>query len=111
MGEKMGEILFPQSRPPGAWRASALGGEAALVVLQEAWSESRLADVDPRRIGLIIGGSNFQQRELEQIHERYRDNSEFLRPTYALAFMDSDLCGFCTAQFRIRILSYTLART
>jgi malonyl-ACP decarboxylase len=70
--------------------------------------EARLADVDPRRIGLIVGGSNIQQRELAQIHEAYRDCSAFLRPTYALSFMDSDLCGFCTAQFGIRGLAYTV---
>jgi len=67
-----------------------------------------LSDVDPRRIGLIVGGSNVQQRELSQIHESYRDRSAFLRPTYALSFMDSDLCGFCTAQFGIRGLAYTV---
>jgi malonyl-ACP decarboxylase len=57
---------------------------------------------------LIVGGSNIQQRELDQVHESYRDRSEFLRPTYGLSFMDSDLCGFCTAQFGIRGLAYTV---
>ncbi len=49
-----------------------------------------------------------QQRELEQVHETYRDRASFLRPTYALSFMDSDLCGFCTAQFGIRGPAYTV---
>jgi malonyl-ACP decarboxylase len=79
-----------------------------MIVLQEAWVEARLFDIDPHRIGLIIGGSNLQQRELSEIHEFYRERSAFLRPTYGLSFMDSDLCGFCTAQFGIRGLAYTL---
>src|SRR5258706_920349 len=89
-------------------RAASLSAQAALFVLQEAWIEARLYDVDPRRIGLIVGGSNIQQRELTQVHEAYRDSPAFLRPTYALSFMDSDLCGFCTAQFGIRGLAYTV---
>jgi malonyl-ACP decarboxylase len=89
-------------------RAASLSAQAALFVLLEAWTEARLYDVDPRRIGLIVGGSNVQQRELTQVHETYRDAPEFLRPTYALSFMDSDLCGFCTAQFGIRGLAYTV---
>jgi malonyl-ACP decarboxylase len=64
--------------------------------------------VDPHRIGLIVGGSNVQQRELALIHEAYRDSAAFLRPTYALSFMDSDLCGFCTAHFGIRGLACTV---
>jgi len=56
----------------------------------------------------MIGGSNIQQRELEQTREAYRDSSEFLRPTYGLSFMDSDLCGFCTEQFGIRGLACTV---
>jgi malonyl-ACP decarboxylase len=89
-------------------RAASLSAQVALVVLQEAWMEARLSDVDPCRIGLIVGGSNVQQRELVRIHEDYRNRPVFLRPTYGLSFMDSDLCGFCTAQFGIRGLAYTV---
>lgn len=89
-------------------RAASLSAQAALFVLLEAWVEARLYELDPRRIGLIVGGSNIQQRELTQVHEAYRDSPAFLRPTYALSFMDSDLCGFCTAQFGIRGLAYTV---
>src|SRR5439155_20382069 len=71
-------------------------------------TDARLSEVDPCRIGLIVGGSNVQQRELEQTHESYRDRPAFLRPTYAMLFMDSDLCGFCSAQFGIRGLAYTV---
>jgi malonyl-ACP decarboxylase len=78
------------------------------VVLEEAWAEARLHELDPRRVGLVVGGSNVQQRELAETHEAYRDRSAFLRPSYALAFMDSDLCGFCTSRFAIRGFAYTV---
>lgn len=107
LGAEIREIVAPSGIARQTMRAASLSAQAALVVLEEAWSEARLSEADPRRIGLIVGGSNVQQRELTQVHEAYRDSSEFLRPTYALSFMDSDLCGFCTAQFGIRGLAHT----
>jgi malonyl-ACP decarboxylase len=108
IGAEIREMAFPPGIARQTLRAASLSAQAALVVLDEAWVEARLFDVDPCRTGLIVGGSNIQQRELAQIHEGYRDRSAFLRPTYALSFMDSDLCGFCTAQFGIRGLAYTV---
>ena len=107
LGAEIREIASPDITRQ-TMRAASLSAQAAMVVLGEAWSEARLDEVDPRRIGLVVGGSNVQQRELTQIHESYRERSEFLRPTYALSFMDSDLCGFCTAEFGIRGLGYTV---
>ncbi|HEU4888427.1 MAG TPA: beta-ketoacyl synthase N-terminal-like domain-containing protein [Thermoanaerobaculia bacterium] len=108
LGAEIGEIAFPEEITRQTLRAASLSAQVALVVVQEAWTEARLSDVDPRRIGLIVGGSNVQQRELTQVHEAHRDSATFLRPTYGLSFMDTDLCGFCTAQFGIRGMAYTV---
>src|SRR5215212_273385 len=108
LGAELREIVFPPRIARQTLRAASLSAQAALAVLDEAWTEARLDKVDRRRIGLVVGGSNVQQRELTQVHETYRDSASFLRPTYALSFMDSDLCGFCTAQFGIRGLAYTV---
>lgn len=108
IGAEIQEMIFPSGVAGRVLRAASLSAQAALVALEEAWIEARLSGVDPRRTGLIVGGSNIQQRELTRIHESYRDRLAFLRPTYALSFMDSDLCGFCTAQFGIRGLAYTV---
>lgn len=108
IGAEIGEIVFPASITPRIMRSSSLSSQAALVALEEVWNEARLSAVDPCRIGLIVGGSNFQQRELAQLHESRRESPAFLRPTYGLSFMDSDLCGFCTAQFGIRGFACTV---
>lgn len=108
LGAEIPEMTFSPGMARQTLRAASLSAQAALAVLEEAWTEARLSDVDPRRIGLIVGGSNIQQRELTRLHETHRDSPAFLRPTYALSFMDSDLCGFCTAQFGIRGLAYTV---
>jgi malonyl-ACP decarboxylase len=108
LGAEIAEISFPLEISKQTLRAASLSAQAALVVLHEAWTEARLSEVDPRRIGLVVGGSNVQQRELALVQESYRDRSAFLRPMYAMSFMDTDLCGFCTAQFGIRGLAYTV---
>ena len=108
LGAEIDGITFPPSISRQTQRAASFSAQAALVVLEEAWTEARLSELDPVRVGLVVGGSNVQQRELTQIQDSYRHQPEFLRPTYALSFMDSDLCGFCTAHFGIRGPAYTV---
>jgi malonyl-[acp] decarboxylase len=107
LGAEIDEIRVPRRIGARTRRAASLSALAALVVLDEAWSDAKLDDIDPQRVGLVIGGSNIQQRELIQLQQRYRQRPEFLPPTYGLSFMDSDLCGLCTAEFGIRGLSFT----
>lgn len=108
LGAEVDNIISPVSFSPQLVRAASYSTLLGLVVLQEAWDEARLSDVDPARIGLIVGGSNFQQREIVNLHDNYREKSEYLRPTYALSHMDTDMCGFCTAQFDIRGPAFTV---
>lgn len=102
----MGAEIEPLACPPGVaahvFRGASLGGQAALAVVAQAWAEARLADADPRRIGLVLGGSNLQQRDFALAVQRYAPQPQFVRPSHAVAFMDSDLCGLCSEQFDIR---------
>lgn len=108
LGAEISALSLPESLPAGLLRTASLSGKVALATLHEAWCDAGLDDVDPERIGLIVGGSNVQQRELTQTYEAYRDRPHFLRPTYGLSFMDSDLCGLCTEAFGIRGLACTV---
>lgn len=108
LGAEIASFSMPEIVPGGIRRTASLTGQVALATLHEAWNDAALADVDPTRIGLVVGGSNLQQRELTQIHEAYREKPQFLRPVYALSFMDSDVCGMCTETFGIEGLAYTL---
>ncbi len=108
LGAEIAALSIPESISKSLLRTASLSGQVALTTLHEAWNEAQLSDVDPERIGLIIGGSNFQQRELVQTHQAYQNRIQFLRPTYAMSFMDSDLCGLCTEVFGIKGFAYTL---
>ncbi|WP_405180883.1 hypothetical protein OG225_06725 [Nocardia sp. NBC_01377] len=108
LGAELAEVAMPPTVRRGVLRAASLSSRVALTTLDEAWHDARLSEVAPDRIGLVVGGSNLQQRELTQLHARYADTPEFLSPTYGMTFMDTDLCGFCTQLYPIRGFAYTL---
>lgn len=86
----------------------SLSSQAALLTLEEAWRNAQLDQVDAERIGVIIGGSNLQQRSQIETFSRHWFEPEFIRPTYGLCWMDSDLVGLCSEQFGIRGPSWTV---
>ncbi|QGZ37644.1 malonyl-ACP decarboxylase [Pseudoduganella flava] len=108
IGAEIGELALPPDVPRALLRTASLSGQAALATLHEAWQDAALAQVAPERIGLVIGGSNVQQRELVQLHDAYRGREQYLRPTYGMSFMDSDLCGLCSEVFGIRGFACTV---
>jgi malonyl-ACP decarboxylase len=108
LGAEIVSLAMPESLDQKVLRTASFSGKVALATLDEAWNDANLDEVDPNRIGLVVGGSNVQQRELIQTQEAYQGRLHFLRPTYGMSFMDSDLCGLCTASFEIQGFAYTL---
>ena len=108
LGAELSSLTIPENISKRVLRSISYSGHVALATLSEAWHDASLEDVDPERVGLIVGGSNFQQRELVQAYEAYKDRVDFFRPTYGLSFMDTDICGVCTEQFNIRGMAFSL---
>ncbi len=108
LGAEIDSLAIPELFPKRFLRSISFSGQVALTTLYEAWQEAKLEEVDPKRIGLIIGGSNIQQREQVLIHDDYKDKHQFLSPTYAMSFMDTDLCGVCTEKFDIKGFAYSI---
>ena len=108
LGAEISSLSLPDRLSKRLLRTATLSGQVALVTLHEAWQEAKLDAVDADRIGLVVGGSNLGQRELVQIYETYADRITYLKPTYGMSFLDSDLCGLCTEQFGIRGFAYTV---
>lgn len=102
LGSEISEFELSDKLKNNRFRNISLSAKAALVALEEAWSEAELDQVDSARIGLIVGGSNVQQRELMLFQDKYRDKPQFMRPNYALNYMDTDICGVCTEAFGIQ---------
>jgi malonyl-ACP decarboxylase len=108
LGAEIATLTLPAGMAQTSMRTLSLSAQVALVTVDEAWREAKLDNVDPRRIGLIVGGSNLQQRELTLTQAAYRNRVHFLRPTYGFAFLDSDVCGACSGKFGIQGFTYTL---
>lgn len=108
VGAEIDALRMPASIPAAKLRNVSWSAQVALATLHEAWHDAGLDAVDPERIGLIVGGSNVQQRELALETLKYQDRAEFMRPSYAMSFMDTDLCGICSEIFGIRGLAVTV---
>jgi malonyl-ACP decarboxylase len=108
IGAEIGALALPAALPRSLLRTASFCGQVALATLHEAWHDADLDQVDPSRIGLIVGGSNVQQREQVVLHDHYRGREQFLRPTYGMSFLDSDLCGMCTEAFGIRGFAHSV---
>jgi malonyl-ACP decarboxylase len=108
LGAEIADLSVPDGVPRATLRTLGPSGAAALVALDEAWADARLSELDPECVGLVIGGSNVRQRELANQYGAYTDRPEFVPPSYAMTFLDSDLCGLCTERFGIRGLACTV---
>lgn len=85
------------------FRAASLSARMGLACVAQAVEHAGLdsRNVDPEKIGVIVGGTNFQMRSLVETWERYREKPEYTRPTHALTFWDSDLVGMLCECFTI----------
>ena len=100
--------LYPEHN--SLLRTATWSGQIATIAVSEAWQDAQLTtgEIDPKRIGLVVGGSNLQQRYQQQTWERYRSNPEFLRPTYGVTFWDTDLIGLLSQSFDIQGEGYSV---
>ncbi|MGH9349169.1 MAG: beta-ketoacyl synthase N-terminal-like domain-containing protein [Vicinamibacterales bacterium] len=108
LGAEIESLRIPEPLSPDDLRTASFSARVALVTMHEAWRDAALDGIDPCRIGLVVGGSNVQQRDLVLAHEKYRDRVAFLRPTYGFGFMDTDIVGLGTEHFGIRGPSFTV---
>lgn len=102
------ESLLPQHR--NLLRNSSWSGQIATLVLSEAWQDAKLASsqIKPERVGIVVGGSNFQQRYQTQIWQNYQFRPEFIRPTYGMSVWDTDLIGLLSQCFSIQGEGYSV---
>lgn len=108
LGAEIPSLAVPEGVTPQLWRSATFSGQATLVAVHEAWNAARLQAVPGHRIGLVVGGTNVQQRDLVLMQDAYRERVPFLRAAYGSTFMDTDLVGLCTQQFAIHGMSFTV---
>jgi malonyl-ACP decarboxylase len=108
IGAEIDALRLPEDLTQRTKRALSWSSQVAIATVAEARSDAQLSALDPKRIGLVVGGSNLQQRELMLTSEAFRDRFEFLRPSYGQMFMDTDIGALCSEVFGIQGLAYTV---
>lgn len=108
IGTEIDSIEIPDSISKRVLRSCSLSDQMALTVIHEIYEEGQLEKLNPESIGLIVGGSNINQRETLLRYKKYKDKESFINPMYGFQFLDSDLCGLLTEQYNIRGVSYTI---
>ncbi len=103
--EPLGQI---DRLPENLLRSTSFTAQVALATLGEAWVDAELDGADGRKIGLVVGGSNLQQRELMLAQTRCAGQLQYLRPSYGVSVFDTDICGLCTSVFGIQGLAFTV---
>ncbi|MBN2441742.1 MAG: hypothetical protein JXJ04_10350 [Spirochaetales bacterium] len=108
LGAEIADLVYPIDFPKRLLRSASYSGCVALITVKEAWDEAGLNNFESERIGFIAGGSNFQQRHLQQFYHKYQTNPQFLTPTYGFSFLDTDVVALCTEYFGIKGPAYTV---
>lgn len=89
-------------------RTAGLSARVAVAVVAEAWAEAGLDAVDPTRIGLVLGGSNLQSRELMLAQRDAAERQRLVSPHLGYAFLDTDLAALCAERFGIRGRTFSI---
>lgn len=108
IGAEIDDLILPLSIDAKILRTASFSEQVALATLAEAWNDAKLGEVDPSRIGLVVGGSNFNQRFHSILREDFRGREKYIRPNYGFSFLDSDLAGICSEAFGIEGQAYTV---
>ncbi|NEP57567.1 MAG: polyketide beta-ketoacyl:ACP synthase [Symploca sp. SIO2G7] len=112
LGAELPEIELKSLLPEQSrlLRTATWSSQIATLAVSEAWQDAKIGNgkVDPERIGLVIGGSNLQQRYQQQTWQRYQSRLEFLRPTYGLTVWDTDIMGLLSQCFQIQGEGYSV---
>lgn len=108
LGAELGALTLPGRVDMRMLRTASLSAQAALAAVDEAWEQARIAQLDSAKVGLVVGGSNLQQRMLVQTYESYANRQQYIRPSYASSFFDTDISALCSQIFDVRGFAYSL---
>ncbi|AND15931.1 beta-ketoacyl synthase N-terminal-like domain-containing protein [Rathayibacter tritici] len=108
VGAEMADPLAGRFDELPSWSSASLTARVAVATLDEAWQEARLDSMDADRMGLVVGGSNVQQRESLLARERQASDPRFVRPRYGMSVWDTDVSALCSEVFGIRGFAHTV---
>ncbi|MEW6735274.1 MAG: beta-ketoacyl synthase N-terminal-like domain-containing protein [Acidobacteriota bacterium] len=107
--EKMSLDANLRKRAQICARRSPPSVQAAAICALEAWQQAQLSQqIEASRIGLVVAGQNINQNYQYQMQEKFQQHSDYLPPSYALHFMDTDHVGTLSEIFSIQGEGFTV---
>lgn len=86
--------------------------QLSLIAALEAWQSANmhhhLNKIDMNRVGVVIGSQNASGHYQYNLFEQFKENPEYLTPSYALNFMDSNYIGVMSEVFNIKGEGFTV---
>lgn len=83
--------------------------QLALIATLEAWNQARMQEYqNTERIGLVIGGQNTAAKYQYDLYSEFKQQPDYLTPSYALNFMDTNYVGVLSEVFGIRGEGFTV---
>jgi malonyl-ACP decarboxylase len=91
-------------------RRSPYAVQCSIAAAAEAWHHAQLFQnpLAPERVGIIIAGNNLTEQYQYSLYEKFKQAPEYLSPTYALHYLDSDQVGTLSEIFEIRGEGFTV---
>lgn len=78
--------------------------QLAMIAALEAWQHAHLFQRPPENqadIGIVVAAQNSTGRYQYDLHDSFIQNPDYLSPSYALHFMDSDYVGIISEMLKI----------
>lgn len=105
------EENYPQivSRAKTCARRATKSLQCSVLSTMEAWTQAGLEDypVSPEKIGIVVSGSNISEYFKYTTYRKFIEAPEYISPSYALQFMDTDQVGTLSEIFGVRGESFT----
>ncbi|MDR3602273.1 MAG: beta-ketoacyl synthase N-terminal-like domain-containing protein [Desulfosporosinus sp.] len=91
-------------------RRAPFAVQGSISAATEAWSRAELFknSLAPDRVGIIIAGNNLTEHYQYGLYEKFKQTPEYLSPTYALHYLDTDQVGTISEIFKIRGEGFTV---
>ncbi|SPF40798.1 3-oxoacyl-(acyl-carrier-protein) synthase, KASII [Candidatus Desulfosporosinus infrequens] len=91
-------------------RRAPFAVQGSITAAIEAWSHAQLFKntLAPERVGIIIAGNNLTEHYQYGLYEKFKQTPEYLSPTYALHYLDTDQVGILSQIFKIRGEGFTV---
>ena len=90
-------------------RRAPFAVQTTVLPAMEAWIGARLHDISipSERLGIVVAGHNLTQCFQYGLFNKFQKNPEYLTPTYALHYMDTDYLGTLSEIFGINGEGFT----